>query len=42
MEGGFAARGDEQQAKDEVQRLGERLGPNRRYRIPYLQSQALL
>ncbi|HEX6554334.1 MAG TPA: hypothetical protein VF026_16330, partial [Ktedonobacteraceae bacterium] len=25
-----------------VQRLGERVGANRRYRLPYLQSQALL
>ncbi len=34
--------GDEHQAKEEVQRLGERLGRYRRFRIPYLQSEALL
>src|SRR5439155_4428071 len=34
--------GDEHQARAEVQRLGERLGPNRRFRLPYLRSQALL
>ncbi|TMC24671.1 MAG: tetratricopeptide repeat protein, partial [Chloroflexi bacterium] len=34
--------GDERQARAEVQRLGERLGPNRRFRLPYLRSQALL
>jgi tetratricopeptide (TPR) repeat protein len=34
--------GDEHQAKEEVQRLGERLGPYRRFRIPYLQSLAVL
>ncbi len=34
--------GDERQARAEVQRLGERVGANRRYRIPYLQSEALL
>jgi hypothetical protein len=34
--------GDERQARTEVQRLGERLGNNRRYRIPYLQSLARL
>ena len=30
------------QAREEVQRLGERLGSNRRFRIPYLRSLALL
>jgi len=34
--------GDEKQARAEVQRLGERLGPNRRFRIPYLRSLAVL
>jgi len=34
--------GDEHQAKEEVQRLGERLGRYRRFRLPYLQSLALL
>jgi len=34
--------GDERQARAEVQRLGERVGANRRYRIPYLRSEALL
>ena len=34
--------GDERQAKEEVQLLGERLGRYRRFRIPYLQSEALL
>ncbi len=34
--------GDERQARAEVQRLGERLGPSPRFRIPYLQSRALL
>ncbi|HEX6554237.1 MAG TPA: AAA family ATPase [Ktedonobacteraceae bacterium] len=34
--------GDEGQAREEVQRLGERLGANRRFRIPYLRSRALL
>ncbi|HEX6555864.1 MAG TPA: AAA family ATPase, partial [Ktedonobacteraceae bacterium] len=34
--------GEESQARAEVQRLGERVGANRRYRLPYLQSQALL
>src|SRR2546425_105362 len=38
----FLHGGDEQQAKEEVQRLGERLGRYRRFRIPYLQSEALL
>jgi len=34
--------GDEGQAREEVQRLGERLGPYRRFRIPYLRSLAVL
>src|SRR5207237_7828351 len=34
--------GDERQARVEVQRLGERLGSNRRFRLPYLRSEALL
>ena len=34
--------GDERQAREEVQRLGERLGPNRRFRLPYLRSLATL
>src|SRR5947209_14353456 len=34
--------GDERQARIEVQRLGERLGSNRRFRLPYLRSEALL
>jgi DNA-binding SARP family transcriptional activator len=34
--------GDERRARDEVQRLGERLGPYPRYRIPYLRSLAVL
>jgi predicted ATPase/DNA-binding SARP family transcriptional activator len=34
--------GDEQQAREEVHRLGERLGPSPRFRIPYLQSLAVL
>jgi tetratricopeptide (TPR) repeat protein len=34
--------GEERQAQAEVQRLGERLGPNRRFRIPYLRSLAVL
>src|SRR5205807_5847781 len=34
--------GDEHQAKEEVQRLGERLGRYRRFRLPYLQAEALL
>jgi DNA-binding SARP family transcriptional activator len=35
-------KGDEHQAREEVQRLGERLGSNRRFRIPYLRSLAVL
>src|SRR5256886_1269219 len=34
--------GDERQAREEVHRLGERLGSNRRYRLPYLRSLATL
>ena len=34
--------GDEHQARAEVQRLGEVLGSNQRFRIPYLRSTALL
>ena len=34
--------GDERQAREEVQRLGERVGANRRFRLPYLRSRALL
>ena len=34
--------GDERQARAEVQRLGERLGPYPRFRIPYLRSLAVL
>jgi DNA-binding SARP family transcriptional activator len=34
--------GDERQAQEEVHRLGERLGANRRYRLPYLRSLATL
>jgi len=34
--------GEEQLAREEVQRLGEHLGSNRRFRIPYLRSMALL
>jgi DNA-binding SARP family transcriptional activator len=34
--------GEEQQAREAVQRLGERLGSSRRFRIPYLRSLALL
>jgi tetratricopeptide (TPR) repeat protein len=34
--------GQESQAREEVQRLGERLGSNRRFRIPYLRSLAIL
>ena len=35
-------RGDELQAREEVQRLGERVGPYRRFRIVYLRSLAVL
>src|SRR5205814_10360378 len=34
--------GDESQAREEVHRLGEALGPNRRFRLPYLRSLAAL
>ena len=34
--------GQESQARAAVQRLGEGLGPNRRYRLPYLRSLAAL
>ena len=34
--------GDERQAREALQRLGERLGLSRRFRLPYLQSRALL
>jgi tetratricopeptide (TPR) repeat protein len=34
--------GDERQAREEVHRLGEGLGPYRRFRIPYLRSLATL
>ncbi len=34
--------GDESQARAEVQRLGERLGTNQRFRLPYLRSLAVL
>jgi predicted ATPase/DNA-binding SARP family transcriptional activator len=34
--------GDERQAREEVHRLGERLGPYRRFRLPFLRSEALL
>ncbi len=34
--------GDERQAREEVQRLGERLGSNRRFYLPYLRSLAAL
>jgi tetratricopeptide (TPR) repeat protein len=34
--------GDERQARAEVQRLGEGLGSNQRFRIPYLRSLAVL
>ncbi len=34
--------GEESQARAAVQRLGEGLGPNRRYRLPYLRSLAAL
>ena len=34
--------GDEKQAREEVQRLGEHVEPSRRFRLPYLQSLAVL
>src|SRR5260370_10281192 len=39
---GLLRGGDERQARAEVQRLGEGLGPYRRFRIPYLRSLAVL
>src|SRR5258708_28245394 len=38
----FLRGGDESQAREAMQRLGERLGPSPRFRIPYLQSLAVL
>jgi tetratricopeptide (TPR) repeat protein len=38
----FLRGGNERQAREEVHRLGERLGSNRRFRIPYLQSLVVL
>jgi hypothetical protein len=38
----FLHAGEERQAREAVQRLGERLGSNRRFRLPYLRSLALL
>ena len=38
----FLRAGDERQARAEVHRLGERLGPSPRFRLPYLQSFAVL
>jgi len=38
----FLRGGDERQAREEVHRLRERLGPSRRFRIPYLRSLAVL
>jgi predicted ATPase len=35
-------KGDERQAREAVHRLGERVGPNRRFRVPYLRSLATL
>src|SRR5258708_26261221 len=37
----FLRGGDESQAREAMQRLGERLGPSPRFRIPYLQSLAV-
>jgi tetratricopeptide (TPR) repeat protein len=34
--------GDERQAREAVHRLGERVGPNRRFHVPYLRSLATL
>jgi tetratricopeptide (TPR) repeat protein len=34
--------GDERQAREAVHRLGERLGPYRRFRVPYLRSLATI
>jgi DNA-binding SARP family transcriptional activator/tetratricopeptide (TPR) repeat protein len=38
----FLHAGEERQAREAVQRLGERLRSNRRFRIPYLRSLAIL
>jgi tetratricopeptide (TPR) repeat protein len=38
----FLRGGDERQAREAVHRLGERLGSNQRFRIPYLRSLAVL
>ena len=38
----FLHAGEERQAREAVQRLRERLGSNRRFRIPYLRSLAIL
>jgi hypothetical protein len=38
----FLRGGDERQAREAVHRLGERLGSNRRFRVPYLRSLAIL
>jgi DNA-binding SARP family transcriptional activator len=38
----FLHAGEERQAREAVQRLGERLGSNRRFRLPYLRSLAVL
>ncbi|HET8853086.1 MAG TPA: hypothetical protein VFN02_11210, partial [Ktedonobacteraceae bacterium] len=34
--------GDERQAREAVHRLGERVGPNQHFRLPYLRSLAVL
>jgi DNA-binding SARP family transcriptional activator len=34
--------GNEKQAREEVQRLGQIIGPNHRFRVPYLQALAIL
>ena len=38
----FVRGGNERQAREEVHRLGERLGSNRRFHLPYLRSLAVL
>ena len=38
----FLHRGDERQAIEAVQRLGEQVGPYPRFRLPYLRSRAVL
>ncbi len=38
----FLREGDESQAREAMQRLGEYVGPNQRFRIPYLRSLAVL